>query len=97
MEYKFKTVYDGKLIECYPDLRNNDITNYFGNSIGLIKPMPGISAPVLPIFQYTDKKDIDGEEVYCGHKVIFKDEKESCILITMMIDISLNVILVIRK
>lgn len=82
MEYKFKTLYNGELIPCIPNAINNQILKpeiekqgwitYV--QIGLLYPEEKSLLRVLPIFQYTGKKDMHGEEIYCGHIVQYGEK-----------------------
>jgi hypothetical protein len=80
MEYKFKALYDGSLIPCIPVESNNLILRIVFSpeflKIGRLREETGWreDLPVLPIFQYTGKKDKHDKDIYCGHIVKYNND-----------------------
>lgn len=82
MKLKFKTVYEGKLIDCYlvDELVFVDAILLCRYETDIIS-CANLRVPLkdAPVFQYIGKKDINDEEIYCGHQLVDenveKDEK----------------------
>jgi hypothetical protein len=77
MEYKFKTVHKGKLVDCYlmKDLvfiEANLLCRYETDNVSCANLSELLKD--APVFQYIGKKDSEGEEIYCGHELIMPDE-----------------------
>lgn len=91
MEYKFKTVHKGKLIDCY--LIGGLV---FIEAVFLCRKdtdeisCANVRMPLkdAPVFQYIGRKDINGEEIYTGHQLILSGalpEEEKDLEIYMVI------------
>jgi len=69
MYLKFKTILFNKLVSCSVNYIKNQIISEKGIIIGRIEDRGEETPKVLPVFQFTGRKDKDGEEIYIDHKI----------------------------